>query len=48
MADARETAVRALMAVDRGAWSDLTLAASIRKAGLDARDAALCTPLRRG
>ena len=48
MADARETAVRALMAVDRGAWSDLTLAASIRKAGLDARDAALCTAICAG
>lgn len=48
MADARETAVRALMAVDRGAWSDLTLSSAIRKAGLDARDAAFCTALCAG
>ncbi len=48
MADARETAVRALMAVDRGAWSDLTLASAIRKAGLDARDAAFCTAICAG
>ena len=48
MADARETAVRALMAVDRGAWSDLTLSGGIRRAGLDARDAALCTAICSG
>ena len=48
MADAREVAVRALMAVDRGAWSDLTLSAGIRRAGLDARDAALCTAICSG
>lgn len=48
MADARETAVRALMAVDRGSWSDLTLSSAIRKAGLDARDAAFCTALCSG
>ena len=48
MADARETAVRALLSVDRGAWSDLTLSASIKKAGLDTRDAAFCTALCTG
>lgn len=48
MADAREIAVRALMAVDRGAWSDLTLASAIRKAGLDTRDAAFCTAICAG
>ncbi len=48
MADARETAVRALMAVERGSWSDLTLAASLRKSGLDPRDAAFCTAICAG
>ena len=48
MADARETAVRALMSVDQGAWSDLTLSAAIKKARLDPRDAALCTALCTG
>lgn len=48
MRDAREVAVRALLAVDGGAWSDLTLAAAMRKEGLDARDAAFCTALCAG
>lgn len=48
MADARETAVRVLMAVDRGAWSDLKIDAAIRKAGLDSRDAAFCTAICAG
>ena len=40
--------MRALMAVDRGAWSDLTLSSVIRKAGLDPRDAAFSTALCAG
>lgn len=48
MADARETTVRVLMAVDRGAWSDLKIDAAIRKAGLDSRDAAFCTAICAG
>ena len=40
--------MRALMAVDRGAWSDLTLSSAIRKAGLDPRDAAFSTALCAG
>ncbi len=44
-ADARTVAVDALCAVDRGAYSELYLAAAIGKAGLDRRDAALCTAI---
>ncbi|MBE6929317.1 MAG: 16S rRNA (cytosine(967)-C(5))-methyltransferase RsmB [Ruminococcaceae bacterium] len=43
MADARETALRVLLSLRHGAWSDGALAAAIEKDGLDARDAALCT-----
>lgn len=41
-ADARSVALDALSAVDRGAYSELYLAAAMKKAGLDRRDAALC------
>ncbi|MBQ3879942.1 MAG: 16S rRNA (cytosine(967)-C(5))-methyltransferase RsmB [Oscillospiraceae bacterium] len=44
-ADARTVAVDALGAVDRGAYSELYLASAIGKAGLDRRDAALCTAI---
>ncbi len=43
--DARSVAVDALGAVDRGAYSELYLASAIQKAGLDRRDAALCTAI---
>ena len=45
MSDARSVAVEALAAVDRGAYSEIYLASSIKKAGLDRRDAALCTAI---
>ena len=46
MASARETALRTLMACQRqGAWSDGYLKKAIREAGLDSRDAALCSRL---
>ena len=45
MSDARSVAVEALAAVDRGAYSEIYLASAIKKAGLDRRDAALCTAI---
>jgi len=45
MADARETALKVLLSLRHGAWSDGALAAAIEKDGLDSRDAALCTGL---
>ena len=43
---AREVALLALSACERqGAWSDGYLKKAIREAGLDGRDAALCTRL---
>ncbi len=46
---AREVALQCLLAGERrGAWSDGYLRNSIRKAGLDRRDAALCTHLTFG
>jgi len=46
MGDARETALRTLVACERqGAWSDGFLKKAIRADGLDRRDAALCTRL---
>ena len=47
-ADARKTAVDALSAIDKGAYSELYLASAIKKAGLDRRDAALCTAICAG
>lgn len=44
-ADARDVAVDALSAVDRGAYSELYLASAIKKAGLERRDAALCVAI---
>lgn len=48
-ATAREVALNCLLAGERrGAWSDGYLRGAIRKAGLDRRDAALCTRLAFG
>ena len=46
---AREVALQCLLAGEKqGAWSDGYLRSAIRKAGLDHRDAALCTRLAFG
>lgn len=47
-ADARIVAVDALSAIDKGAYSELYLASAMKKAGLDRRDAALCTAVCAG
>ena len=45
---ARDTALEVLMQVSRAnAWSDGSLKRTIAKNGLDSREAALCTRLRR-
>jgi len=45
MTEARDTALKVLLEMRRGAWSDGALDDAIERDGLDRRDAALCTQL---